>query len=148
MTAALAVPEQQTFVALPSPDAMEMVDRVEAMIAECAPAQCRLIHEFTPGLYIRHCHIPAGTILTSEIHLTEHPFVITQGLISVRIGNDVGLFKAPFHGITKPGTRRILLAHEDTVWTTYHATSLTDVEDIERTILFKRDNPYLEGGTP
>lgn len=148
MNATLAIPQQSILVALPPADEMEMVDRAEAIIATCPPAKCSVVHDFTPGMYIRHCFMPAGTWLSSEIHLTEHPYVITQGLISVRIGKNVGLYKAPYHGITKPGTRRLLLAHEDTVWTTYHATSLTDVEEIERTILFKRENPYLEGGKP
>jgi hypothetical protein len=38
-------------------------------------------------------------------------------------------------GVTMPGTKRALRIHEDTIWTTFHATELTDVAEIERTIL-------------
>lgn len=41
---------------------------------------------------------------------------------------------APFVGITKAGTRRVLVTHEDTEWTTVHATEKTDPNEIEEEI--------------
>ncbi|HEY1107424.1 MAG TPA: hypothetical protein VGE76_02290, partial [Opitutaceae bacterium] len=75
-------------------------------------------------------------IVTSKIHKTEHPFVITQGRVSVYSENDGAQhLRAPYTGITRPGTRRILVIHEDTVWTTFHPTSHTDVARIEADII-------------
>ena len=34
--------------------------------------------------------------------------------------------------ITKPGTKRVLYTHKDTVWVTFHATDKTTVEDLEK----------------
>lgn len=101
-----------------------------------------LNHLFTPGLYIREVLLPKGTLLTSKIHMTEHPFVISRGLVSVWSGiegEEPQVFGAPYTGITKPGTRRIIYAYEDTIWSTFHPTLETDIEKIERELIFKHD---------
>lgn len=104
-------------------------------------------HRFTPGIYSREIHIPAGTMLTSAIHRTEHPFVISKGRIAVISENEGRvIYEAPHHGVTKPGTRRLLHAETDTVWTTFHATEETDVQKICDTILEPYDNTLLPPG--
>ena len=106
-------------------------------------------HHFTPGLYCREILMPAGSVLTSKVHNTEHPFVVSQGSCSVyneETGESV-LITAPHFGITLPGTRRLLFIHEDTIWTTFHPTNLTDVEEIERTIIKPHFNPLLPQGS-
>lgn len=107
-------------------------------------------HRFTPGMYIREIFIPAGTLLTSAIHKTEHPFVISKGRIAVISENEGRvIYEAPFTGITQPGTRRVLHAETDTIWTTFHATDETDVSKICLAILEPHVNPLLpEDFTP
>lgn len=126
------------------------IDLLEAAMQGHTPAHCPVVHRFTPGLYIREILIPAGTLLTSAIHKTEHPFVISAGRIVVISENEGRqLYEAPFTGITHPGTRRTLLALDDTIWTTFHATDETDVDKICDTILEERINPLLgDGFTP
>ena len=114
----------------------DIIDRCEDEIAKvCEEGDLPLKHTFTPGLYIRQIFIPARTILTSRIHLTEHPYVISKGDISVWT-KEVGTvrLRAPYSGVTRPGTRRLLFAHEDTIWTTYHPTMETDVDAIVNNI--------------
>lgn len=89
-----------------------------------------LVHRWTPGLYIRQIFMPAGTLLTSKIHKTEHPYVVTKGRVSVYIpGVGVQELAAGHFGITKPGTRRVLYIHEDTTWITFHPNA-DDEEDL------------------
>jgi hypothetical protein len=129
-------------------DAMDFVDRVERCIVDQdSPQECVVGHAWTPGLYGRTCLIPERTILTSKIHKTEHQFVILKGEISVWTKeHGVVTHKAPHHGITQPDTRRVLFAHADTIWVTFHATDKTDVAAIEDDIIMKHDNQYLTGG--
>lgn len=101
-------------------------------------------HHFTPGLYAREIFMPAGTFLTSQIHKTEHQFVVASGECWVLTEHGWEYIKAPHHGITKAGTRRFLAMITDTVWITFHATDLTDPEAIAREILDDRQNPLLE----
>lgn len=125
------------------------LDEIESLMTKYPPADIEVIHRFTPGLYIRECRIPAGTLLTSAIHRTEHPFVISQGLIEVRSENEGAvIYAAPHHGITKPGTRRVLFAVEDTIWTTFHVTEETDVAKIGAAIIQPHDNPLVAHDHP
>lgn len=118
------------------------VDVLEARLRELPQAEMPVRHAFTPGFYVRQIFIPAGTLLTSKIHRTRHPFVITRGDISVWTKQaGVQRFSAPHTGITEPGTRRVLFAHAATVWTTFHATELTDLEAIEAELIL----PHVPG---
>jgi hypothetical protein len=122
------------------------VDKVEEGVSRLAEVDAPVTHRFTPGLYIREIFIPANTLLTSRIHLTEHPFVVSAGDISVwtKEGGTMRL-RAPYCGITRPGTRRILFAHEDTIWTTFHPTTETDPEKIVEQVTTVSAK-YLRGG--
>lgn len=115
------------------------IDELEQVMMRFAAAECPLRHSFTPGLYSRTIKMPAGSIITSKIHRTEHPYIVSVGRCSVWIEGEGWVeIVAPYHGITKPGTRRVLVIHEDTVWTTFHPTHLTDLEAIEDEIIQPR----------
>jgi len=118
-------------------------------MASMEPADCPVVHRFTPGLYVREITMPAGTLITSMMHKTEHPFVISKGSVKVISENEGPVtYTAPYCGITKPGTRRVLCVLTDTVWTTFHPTSETDVEKIAGDILIPRINPLLGENNP
>jgi hypothetical protein len=75
-----------------------------------------------------------------------HPYVVSQGRVSVVIPDQGSLKEivAPYTGITIPGTRRLLMVHEQTVWTTFHATDETDLVKLEELLLEDYENPLLE----
>lgn len=125
------------------------LDRLELSMSEMEPRQMPVIHRFTPGLYIREIYIPAGTLVTSMEHRTTHPFVISKGRIAVISANEGRVvYEAPHTGITEPGTRRALFAETDTIWTTFHVTDKTDVEEIGNEILEPHVNPLIAAGHP
>lgn len=122
----------------------DKIDLFESILLNEEQVNCPLQHFFTPGLYTRQIFIPKGTYLTSKVHKTAHPYIISVGEISVFI-EDEGevLLKAPHMGITLPGTRRVLFAHTDVVWTTFHATDKETVEEVEKDIIFDYQNKLL-----
>lgn len=125
------------------------LDRLEAAMQGHTPAQCPVSHRFAPGLYIREISIPAGTLLTSAIHKTEHPFVLAMGRIAVISENEGRvIYQAPHVGITTPGTRRALFAETDVVWVTIHKTDKTDLEEICAELIEDRPNPLLPNFQP
>ena len=117
---------------------------LESLIQTLPRAEMPLVHRFTPWLYAREITMPAGTLLTSHIHNTEHPFVISKGDISVWT-KQTGIvrYKAPYTGVTTPGTRRLLFAHEDTVWTTFHVTDKVNPEEIVKSVTLEHP-PFEE----
>ncbi|WP_367874012.1 hypothetical protein [Luteolibacter sp. Populi] len=133
-----------------------LADRAEvAMLAALQAGHVHLVempvtHRFAEGLYIRTIFIPAGTVLTSREHLHQHPFVISQGDISVTSEKEGAVrYTAPHVGITEPGTRRVLAAHADTTWTTVHLnpTNETDPDKIVLEIT-GHDNPLVDPSCP
>lgn len=122
----------------------EIIDHAECIIATGEPVEMPLTHRFADGMYIREIFMPAGTILTSKIHKTNHPFVVSKGKCIVYDGNKLETINAPYTGITEPNTRRLLYIEEDTIWTTFHITDKTDVDEIEKEIIMERDNKMLD----
>lgn len=126
----------------------ELLNDLETALARLPQVEMPVTHRFTKGMYIREIEIPAGTMLTSMTHKTEHPFVLSKGSILVTSDNEGSvLYEAPYTGITKAGTRRALHAVTDVVWTTFHATDETDVEKICEQILEPLDTKHLEAAT-
>lgn len=97
------------------------LDFLQFQLGQLPQLDMPLTHRFTPGLYIREIFMPKGAIVISRVHKREHPFVVSKGKVAVWSENDGWQFiKAPFTGITTPGTRRILFISEDCIWTTFH----------------------------
>ncbi len=119
-----------------STEGHQAIDALEQKMMAMPAADCPLQHVFTNGLYGRTIFMPAGSVITSKIHKTQHQFVCSMGHCLVWIDN-VGWqdIKAPHVGVTQPGTRRVLLVLEDTIWTTFHPTDETDVDVIESQII-------------
>lgn len=115
-----------------------------------------LTHRFTEGCYVREIFIPKGFILTGKIHRHAHPNFLMKGEVIV-VTEDGGRehLKAPLTMISKAGTKRAIMALEDTVWVTVHVTNETDLKKIEdyviaptyENLLEKAPNQSLEGGS-
>ena len=123
----------------------KLIDQAENLILEKGePVTLPLKHRFTDGMYIREIFMPAGTVLTSRIHKTNHPFSIQKGKCNVYDGDDLQVLEAPHLGITEKNTRRLIHVMEDTIWITFHVTDKTDLAEIEKELLVERENPIAD----
>jgi hypothetical protein len=124
----------------------EKIDKLEeVMVNNFPPAICPVNHIFTENIYTREIFMPAGSLITSKIHKTQHPFFVLAGKASVWIDEGIEqVIEAPYRGITEPGTRRVLFIWEDCIWATVHYNPNNENEDeiVER-ITEKHDNPHL-----
>ena len=92
-------------------------------------------HSFADGCYIREVFNPAGELLVTKIHKKQHPFFLMKGKMSILTEKGVDHLEAPHHGITQPGTKRIIYTHEDCIFITVHATDKTDIKEIEKEVI-------------
>ena len=99
-----------------------------------------LKHTFADGLYIREIFMPKGQIISTGIHKKEHPYFVLKGDISVLTDEGIKRIKAPFNGITKPGTKRLIYMHEDSIWITVHATDKTTPKEVLEDVVAKDFN--------
>jgi len=147
------VPAASVEVVTPESDAREkstslVIDKLEARLKQrmklaAGPLQLveelgQVKHGFSDGIYTRQIVMPAGQLLTSKIHNIDNPFAVLSGLVSVwtkQTGWET--YSAGHLGLTRPGTRRVLLVHEDTTWVTFHPnpTNERDLKKIEETLI-------------
>lgn len=97
-----------------------------------------LRHTFAPGLYVREITIPKGTVLTGKVHRHTHPNFLLQGevIVFTEQGGREHL-TAPMALLSPAGTKRAILALEETVWVTVHHNpdNLTDLVALEAAII-------------
>lgn len=156
----------EVFEDLPSKEDYEyaiddVFDAVHAAIASRPQIPCVATHTFTKGLYCRELTMPPNIEIISKWHNTQHQFVVLEGKVEVflKFNKEWVLVQAPKHGITEPGTRRILRTlDERCVWLTFHPTDifpddeseqaiLEAVKKIEDAIIYKHVNKLLGNGT-
>lgn len=101
-------------------------------------------HYFSKDVYAREVFIPKGLILTGHIHKYTNLNIISKGKIRVLIDDKLVTFEAPATIVSPPGTKRVVHALEDTVWTTIHGTNETDIDIIEQTFIAHTEAEYLE----
>ena len=94
-------------------------------------------HRFCNGVYARELFMPQGTLIIGKIHRHEHLNIISHGSVSVITEDGLEHFCAPHTFISKCGTKRVVYAHTDAIWTTIHPTQETDLEKIEEQIICK-----------
>ncbi len=139
--------DEGELVSIPDSVVREQVDALAKHMETCPRVDLPVTHRFARGLYARELFIPKGVIAIGKIHKYGHISIFSKGRISVMDEQGIVIeITAPFSMVSIPGVRRVAYAHEDTVWTTVHATDITDIEKIEEEFIAKsfEDVPALE----
>ena len=108
----------------------EEIAWIEQRVAREPQVHVPTLDRLADGLYIREIHIPKGMTLVGKIHLQGHVSVITKGDITIITETGTERIVGPRIILSPPGTKRVGIAHEDTIWTTVHATAETNLETI------------------
>lgn len=116
---------------------------LQAALADSPEVNCPLQHVFVPGACARTIFIPAGSVLVGKIHKHQHLNVLSQGLVTVftEAGGKES-FQGPLTMSSSPGTKRIVLAHTDVVWTTIHITNAKDALELEQDVIAETYDEY------
>jgi hypothetical protein len=99
--------------------------------------ECVVRHIFAPGCYAREMTIPKGVYIIGKIHRHAHVNIISKGSVSVMTEFGPKKMSAPHTFVSEVGTKRVVRADEETVWTTIHVTNETDLEKIEDYVIAK-----------
>lgn len=108
----------------------EKVVALEREIQKFPQVNCPVRHYFAPGMAAREMTIPAGVVVTGAVHRHEHLCTVSKGRIIVSTDDGMKELAAPCTIVSKPGAKRVGYAVEETVWTTYHATHTTDIDQL------------------
>ena len=86
-------------------------------------------HYFMDGVYVREMTMFKDMFVIGAIHKHLHMCFLLKGHLSVAHEDDVVDYIAPCFIISKPGIKRVLYAHEDSIWYNTHQNP-SNTEDI------------------
>lgn len=118
-------------------DIRDTIAKIEDFCKTGVEMEIPLKHHFSKNVYAREITFPKGTIIVGKIHKHQNLNILSQGEVTVLSIEGVKRVKAPHTFVASPGTKRVIYAHEDTVWTTIHGTDETDLEKLEDEFIAK-----------
>ena len=93
-----------------------------------------LKHNYAPGIYAREIHLNKDSLVVGKIHRFEHMSIISKGKVTIftEFGGEE-VIEAPACFVSPAGTKRVVYANEDTIWTTIHPNPENNhnVEELE-----------------
>ena len=103
-----------------------------------------LKHTFTDGIYIRQMSMEKDSFVIGKIHKHNHVWFLLTGHIVVVDENDSVEHIAPCYVEAPAGSKRVIYAHEDSIWVNVHAnpTNTRDLEELESLIIAKDYNEF------
>lgn len=129
---------------------LETINRLQAAMAMLPQAVLDTKHHFADGMYARELFRPADTLIVGKVHKREHLYIVLSGEVTIVGDGYRERVKAPRIFVSKPGTKRAVYAHEDSICLTVHRTSETDLDKIEAelieedpTAMYSSDNKLL-----
>ncbi len=126
------------------PITRDKVFQWEALAKQAPQIELKVVHRFSYGVYARELYIPAGVILTGEIHKFENLNILSKGSMLVSVEDGMVMVDAPFTVVSPPGTKRIAKALTDCIWTTIHGTFERDVDKIKDYFIAVDEADYLD----
>ena len=113
----------------------EQIDRLQAEMIKMPQAELQTEHFFSPGMYCRRVSRPAGTLIVGKVHKEPHFFLCAKGEIIAWSENGMRKLQAGDVIESKPGTKRVTLATQDSIGITIHKTDKTDLDEIEAELI-------------
>ena len=94
-------------------------------------------HYFMDGVYVREMIMNPGMLVVGAIHKHRHMCFLLQGHLSVASDSGITDYIAPCIIVANPGERRVLYAHEYSVWYNTHKnpSNTEDVYQLEKDIV-------------
>jgi len=124
------------------------IKNLENVLLEYPQTEQPLEHFFAKGLYGRKIFNPAGSVIVTALHKEQNLSSILKGTLLVITENGTEILEAPKFFVTNPGTKRVLYAVEDVIFTTVHPNplGLRDTDELERRIIAESfDEIEIEG---
>jgi hypothetical protein len=121
----------------------QKVDALMNSIIGLPPADCPAKNYFTDGIFAREITIPKGVTLVGMVHKTTHLCTMSKGHLLIDAGTSVFERVAPCTFESKAFSQKAATALEETIFTTYHATTETDLDKLVEMLTTGKANELL-----
>lgn len=93
-------------------------------------------HHFSDGLYAKEVQLKANTFAVQHKHTYDHLSILAQGRVQVLFEGELSReYTAPACINIVKDVNHAIHALEDSVWFCIHATSETDVDNIDKVLI-------------
>jgi len=114
---------------------MNAIQRLQNAMLEMPQTELETVHYFADGMYARAVIRPKGTLIVGKVHKREHFYIVTKGSVEVASDSKTATYRAGDVIVSQPGTKRAVLALEDSICMTVHRTDKTDLDEIEKELV-------------
>ena len=118
----------------------EAIQQAQDVMATMPQVEIPVTHHFSDGIYGREIFIPKGTLFTGKIHKQTDLSCCLSGLCEILTPHGWVKCETGDVILSRKGTKPLARALEDTRWMTSHATTLTDLDELEE-FLFEDEGP-------
>jgi len=114
---------------------LEQIERLQSEMAKMPQPELETEHYFSGGMYCRKLVRKAGTLIVGKVHKKDHFFMCAQGQIIAWSEKGMVTLNAGDVLCSKAGTKRVTLAVTDAIGITFHKTSKTNLDKIEKELI-------------
>ena len=118
-------------VTTPNVPTREQITKLQKEMSNLQQVELPTEHYFSGGVYCRKMTQPAGVLVVGKVHKKDHFFVCTEGEVIAWSEKGMVTLRAGDIIQSKAGTKRAILAVQNSVVTTFHQTEKTTVEEAE-----------------
>jgi hypothetical protein len=111
------------------------IDKLQDEVSKLPQYEPVTDHYFADGMYCRRVWRPAGVLVVGRVHKKEHFYAITKGKVAIYGMGETRIAVAGEVIVSSPGTKRAVMALEDSVCMTVHRTWTKDLDAIEKELL-------------
>lgn len=108
---------------------------LENVMRTMPQAELETQHYFADNMYMRVVPRKAGTVVIGKVHKKEHFYVVATGRVRVTTDEGVNEYEGLSIIVSKPGTKRAVLALEDSICLTVHRTKKKNLAKIEQELI-------------
>lgn len=119
---------------------IEHIEKLQNMMAQLPQVPLETFHYFADGMYARVLPRPAGTLIVGKVHKKEHFYIVCKGRIQI----EHDIYEAGTVLVSRPGTKRAVLALEDSICMTIHRTNKKNLEKMERELVEPDDTALFD----
>ncbi len=96
-----------------------------------------ITHNFADQLYIRQMDLKKGHVIIGAIHNHLHVWFLLKGRVIINNNGDKIEHIAPCYTVSKPGSKRLIYAVEDSIFVNVHKnpTNTKDIKKLEEDIV-------------
>ena len=137
----------ESIEAIPSIDGRTALNGMQSLMATLPQLELSTEHRFADGMYARILSRMAGDLIVGKVHRREHFYIVAKGRVAVSDGGEPAqVHEAGTVLVSKPGTKRAVLALEDSICITIHRTDKLDLDDIENELIEPDSGALFDAG--